>query len=125
MDALARMLTRDPAALAEGERQLCQRLLEVVPGLAAAAPAAQRLVRVLQRESTEPLRDVLDTMKATLLDRLGQSLERDVAAVQAALETPWTTSPIEGQINRLKLIKRAMYGRAGFMLLRQRVLETI
>ncbi len=33
--------------------------------------------------------------------------------------------PVEGQINRLKLIKRAMYGRAGFKLLRQRVLEAV
>lgn len=44
-------------------------------------------------------------------------------ALQAALELPWTTSPVEGQINRLKMIKRTMYGRAGFNLLRQRVLE--
>jgi transposase len=35
---------------------------------------------------------------------------------------PWTTSPVEGQINRIKLLKRTMYGRAGFALLRERVL---
>ena len=45
------------------------------------------------------------------------------AAVQAALELPWTTSPVEGQISRLKMLKRTMYGRAGFPLLRQRVLH--
>ena len=44
------------------------------------------------------------------------------AAVQAALDLPWTTSPAEGQINRIKTIKRTMYGRAGFQLLRARVL---
>jgi len=43
--------------------------------------------------------------------------------VQAALELPWTTSPVEGQVNRLKTIKRSMYGRAGVKLLRQRVLQ--
>jgi hypothetical protein len=42
--------------------------------------------------------------------------------VQAALDLPWTTSPVEGQINRLKMIKRTMYGRAGFDLLRARIL---
>ena len=47
----------------------------------------------------------------------------DLAAVQAALDTPWTTSPAEGQINRIKTIKRSMYGRAGFPLLRARVLN--
>ena len=48
--------------------------------------------------------------------------ERDKAAVVAAIATPWSTSPAEGQINRLKVIKRSMYGRAGLDLLRQRVL---
>jgi transposase len=77
-------------------RWLCERLLEIVPGMAAATAVAQRLVRMLQHKSTEPLQDVLDAMKATLLDRLAQSLEMDAAAVQAALETPWTTGPVEG-----------------------------
>ncbi len=48
---------------------------------------------------------------------------RGLTAVQAALELPWTTSPAEGQINRLKMLKRTMYGRAGFRLLRARVLH--
>jgi transposase len=39
-----------------------------------------------------------------------------------AIETPWNNGPIEGQINRLKVIKRQMYGRAGFELLKARVL---
>ena len=42
--------------------------------------------------------------------------------MRAALGLPWGTSPVEGQINRLKTIKRQMYGRAGFDLLRQRIL---
>jgi transposase len=42
--------------------------------------------------------------------------------VRASLELPWSTSPVEGQINRLKTIKRQMHGRAGFALLRRRVL---
>ena len=39
------------------------------------------------------------------------------------LDLPWTTSPAEGQINRIKTTKRSMYGRAGFQLLRARVLN--
>lgn len=50
-------------------------------------------------------------------------LRKDIGAVQAALDLPWTTSPVEGQISRLKMIKRTMYGRAGFSLLRARVLH--
>jgi len=54
--------------------------------------------------------------------RFGQGLWRDEAAVRAALRYPWSQGPVEGQINRLKLLKRQMYGRAGFALLRQRML---
>ncbi|TXM96366.1 transposase, partial [Methylobacterium sp. WL64] len=47
----------------------------------------------------------------------------DEPAVRAAIVEPWSNGPVEGQVNRLKLIKRSMYGRAGFDLLRQRVLH--
>jgi len=50
-------------------------------------------------------------------------LRKDIGVVQAALGLPWTTSPVEGQISRLKMLKRTMYGRAGFSLLRARVLH--
>jgi transposase len=40
----------------------------------------------------------------------------------AAMSLPWNNGQVEGQVNRLKLIKRQMYGRANFDLLRQRVL---
>ncbi len=50
-------------------------------------------------------------------------LTRDLAAVRAALSLPWSTGPVEGQISRLKTIKRTMCGRAGFELLRQRILQ--
>jgi transposase len=49
-------------------------------------------------------------------------LRRDYAAVHAALQLPWSTGPVEGHINRLKLIKRSGYGRMPLDLLRQRVL---
>jgi transposase len=50
-------------------------------------------------------------------------LKQDEATVQAALSSGWSNGQVEGQINRLKLLKRQMYGRAGFDLLRQRVLQ--
>ncbi len=45
-----------------------------------------------------------------------------LAAVRAALTLPWSNGQAEGQINRLKLLKRQNYGRASFNLLRQRIL---
>ena len=56
------------------------------------------------------------------IETFAAGLEQDGAAVRAALTTPWSNGQAEGQITRLKLIKRTMYGRAGFDLLRRRVL---
>jgi transposase len=49
-------------------------------------------------------------------------LGRDLAAIQAAFASPWSQGQVEGQVNRLKMLKRQMYGRAGFPLLRSRML---
>jgi transposase len=49
-------------------------------------------------------------------------LERDISAVEAALTFSWSNGPVEGHNSRLKMIKRQKYGRAGFDLLRLRVL---
>lgn len=49
-------------------------------------------------------------------------IRRDHAAVVAGIEKPWSNGQVEGQVHRLKLLKRQMYGRAGFLLLRRRVL---
>ena len=56
------------------------------------------------------------------LIRFDYGLRKDLHAVTAAIETGWSNGQVEGQINRLKTIKRQMYGRAGFNLLRSRVL---
>ncbi len=53
---------------------------------------------------------------------LANGLTADLAAVEAALTTSWSNGQTEGQVQRLKLIKRQMYGRAKFDLLRRRVL---
>lgn len=119
---LTRLLTADPGEASGPDRLLCDRLLAQAPDLGAAAAAARRLAGLLRREGTGELAAVLDEMAGTPLARLAEGLKRDAAAVRNALKLPWTTSPVEGQVNRIKTLKRAMYGRAGFDLLRRRVL---
>jgi len=51
-----------------------------------------------------------------------KGIKQDLAAVEAAIETEWSNGQVEGQVNRLKTIKRQMYGRAKFDLLRAKVL---
>lgn len=49
-------------------------------------------------------------------------IKRDQAAILAALTYEWSQGQVEGQVHRLKLLKRQSYGQAGFDLLRHRVL---
>ena len=101
------------------------------------------MVAALARRFTELVRDCcagrqdraeapLEALEAWLHDAracgvpavetFAAGLEQDGAAVRAALTTRWSSGQAEGQITRLKLLKRQMYGRAGFDLLRRRVL---
>ena len=56
------------------------------------------------------------------LHRFVNGLRRDEAAVRNGLTLPHSSGAVEGSVNRIKMIKRQMYGRAGFALLRKRVL---
>jgi transposase len=57
------------------------------------------------------------------LARFARGLQEDLATITAGLTLEWSNGVTEGQIHRLKLAKRQGYGRAGFALLRQRVLQ--
>ena len=56
------------------------------------------------------------------LRRFAGGLTADLSAVRAAFQSPWSSGQVEGQINRLKFLKRQMCGRANLDLLRARVL---
>jgi len=64
----------------------------------------------------------VETDDLPALHTLVASLRRDHAAVTAGLTLPYSSGAVEGQVNRIKALKRAMYGRANLGLLRQRVL---
>ena len=120
---LARLLMADGDALPNAERGLVAHLLDEVPPVAAAITVAKQLNALFRRKTSESLTQILDAAIATPLKDFAEGLRRDITAIQAALDLPWTTSPVEGQINRLKMLKRTMYGRAGSPLLRARVLH--
>ena len=122
---LARLLMTDPAMLPKAERSFVTHLLDQVPSMADAITVAKRLNALLRKKTSEGLAQILDAAAGTPLKSFAESLRRDINAIQASLDLPWTTSPVEGQINRLKMLKRTMYGRAGFELLRARVLHAV
>jgi transposase len=120
---LARLVMTDIDELPQAEQTFVSRVLAQVPDLADSIAVAKRLNALLRRKGEENLDAVLDAAAGTALTGFAAGLRRDFGAIQAALELPWTTSPAEGQINRLKTLKRTMYGRAGFGLLRARILH--
>ena len=79
--------------------------------------------RLLRKKTKASIDSLLDIGMRTPLAKFAISLRRDLSAIKNALATPWNTSPVEGKISKLKMIKRTMYGRAGFKLLRARILH--
>ena len=75
---------------------------------------ARQFVPIIRERQPEELDGWIERAKnsaAPELRRFAAGLKRDDAAVRAALEEPWSNGPVEGQVHRLKLIKRQMYGR--------------
>jgi transposase len=82
-----------------------------------------RLIRERQSEALLPWLERAKECPYEELRRFAQGLEKELPAVQATLTEPWSTGQVEGQITRLKLLKRQLYGRANLDLLRLRVLH--
>jgi transposase len=81
-----------------------------------------RMVRGLEGEKLDEWLEEAEASEATMLGRFAKGLRKDLPAVRAGLTERWSNGPVEGFVHKLKLIKRSMYGRAGFGLLRRRVL---
>jgi transposase len=94
----------------------------VSPPIARAVELARIFSTMIKNGLPDQLDDWIRAAEGGGFKGFAGSLRQDRDAVHAALTLPWSTGPVEGQINRLKVIKRSMYGRAGFDLLRQRVL---
>jgi transposase len=95
------------------------------PDLSTAYELAGNFVELVTTRQTDGLPRWLEAASQSEiaeLNALARGMRRDGAAVQAALWLPWSTGPVEGQIIRVKMLKRTMFGRSGYPLLRQRVL---
>ena len=106
---LARLLMADTATLSAEDKLLKIRLLEDAPALNAAIAWAQQFNALLRHKVAGDLDQLLAAADGTMLARFTTALRRDFDAINAALKFPWTTSPVEGQISRLKMLKRTMY----------------
>jgi transposase len=101
-------------------------LTQVDPSIAQAYQLSQAFLSLVREHRGDELETwMTEAMKSgsEALARFAYGLQEDLAAVKAGLTLPWSNGPVEGQITRLKLLKRQGYGRAGFPLLRQRVMQ--
>ena len=124
----AMLLARRPEKLKSDEQQLLAKLQECCPDVPTLYGLTQGFAEVLRSKRSEALQTWLaDADKAALpeISRFCDGLRRDESAVTAAVTLPWSNGQVEGQIHRLKLVKRQMYGRAKFCLLRARVLPYV
>jgi len=119
------LLLRRRSELDDAERALLTDLCRRSSELASSRRLAQRfMVLVRERRGTQ-LADWIADVQSTgppELRGFSRNLHRDWLAVYAGFTVHWSSGPVEGNINRLKLIKRTMFGRAKFDLLRKRVL---
>ena len=106
------MLTADLAPLAKPDRAYVERLLALSPVLA-----------MVRAHAADALTPWLTDAESSELHGFAAGLRLDEAAVQAALTLPWSSGQVEGQVTRLKLVKRQGYGRAKLDLLRARLVH--
>ena len=111
------------------DAQADQALLEQIQAqhgeLAKAIELSQDFAELLRRRQPEKLESWLERAAQSALkafERFAAGLREDYEAVKAGVTLPWSTGPVEGHINRLKMLKRQMFGRANIDLLRRRVL---
>ncbi len=113
----------------EAEAQATLALLQALhPEVAQTYELVQQFTRMLRTRTGDQLDAWLShvrTSKIRELQGFVAGVERDKEAVKAGLTLPFSNGMVEGNVNKLKLVKRMGYGRAGFPLLRQRVLHAL
>ena len=114
-------LTPEQQAFIEQFSRLCP---EAQP-IQMLAQEFRRIVRGRQSASLVSWLEAVKQSKIREMINFAAGLRQDQAAVMGALECEWSNGQTEGQVNRLKLLKRQMYGRAKLDLLRARVLHRV
>lgn len=110
----------DPEVLSSDEQHALQQAMEVCPDVTAIYPLVQKFSEMVRSRKAKEFEGWLEDslscgVKGFATFAIG--LRREKSAVEAALSLPYSNGQTEGQINRLKLIKRQMYGKASFELL--------
>ncbi len=119
-------ITAHPDRLEEAHRLQLKGILARCPPLAALTEHVRAFAVIMTQRKGDALENWLQAVRRDDLPALhtfANGIERDLDAVTAGLTLPWSSGAVEGQVNRIKMLKRQMFGRAGFALLRKRILH--
>nr|WP_234432493.1 transposase [Streptomyces sp. NRRL S-378] len=123
--AVAGWILRRPETLSETEHLQLKNVRANRPEIDALTRHVRSFATMLTERQGERLPDWLDAVRQDelpSLHTLAAGIDRDRDAVIAGLTLLWNSGVVEGHVNRIKMLKRQMFGRAGFRLLRKRVL---
>ena len=115
----------EDARPSQEERAFMKRLLDNNPTLVETQAIARSFAQMIRERNVDAFPMWLERVNGCISPELkgfARSLQQDRKAAEAALSLSWSNGQVEGQVNRLKFLKRQMYGRAGFDLLKARVL---
>jgi len=115
---------RPEAKRAQDAQMYLDHLTQADPTIAQAYTLSQAFLTLVRERRGDALTAWITEATSSgtaALARFAQGLQEDLSAITAGLTLPWSNGPVEGQVNRLKLLKRQGYGRAGVRLLRQRL----
>jgi transposase len=119
------LLMRERKDLDEQEQGQLDRLLTVSPEVRTVHALLHTFLSMVRERKHQQLRSWMEEASTSGIAELKSfvaGVERDYDAVKEALRQPWSQGTTEGKVNKLKTLKRMMYGRAGFPLLRRRLL---
>jgi transposase len=122
---LAWLTAQSAQGLDEADQQTLDPVGQINPSLKTAVDLAQQFAAMVCHHTPEALDNWLEQAAHSGLAALrsfASGLRSDYEAVRAALTVMWSNGPTEGHINRLKCVKRQMYGRGSLDLLRRRLL---
>ena len=120
------MFVRHPDELDETQHHELALIRQASPNAEAGYRLAQAFMQMMREQTGHQLDSWLSEAEASHLPEFksfARGIQQDKAAVLAGLTLPWSNGTLEGHVNRLKLLKRSMYGRAKLPLLRARVLH--
>jgi len=126
--ALRWLLTRKREDLDQEDQVRLDQLLNLSPEVLSIHALLHAFLEMVRERKHEQLRTWMqEATKSGIVEMKSfvAGIERDYDAVSAALHLPWSQGQTEGFVNKLKTAKRMMYGRAGFALLRQRLLHAV